>query len=122
MQLWAKKCHGKAADGCPGKDKKICMKGHIPVSLSLAVVIWGGDARAHEKCVREGSRWHNEVAVWRMEGQWMTGDVVEMLCEPTAALVISQESLLGHFLMDFFVICILKGLNCFTFLREGQLS
>lgn len=68
MQSWAKKCHGKSAEGCPGKDKKICMKGHIPVSLSLAVVIWGGDARAREKCEREGSRWHTEVAVW-MDGR-----------------------------------------------------
>ena len=40
IQLWAKKCHGKSAEGCPGKNKRICVKGHIPVSLSLAVGIW----------------------------------------------------------------------------------
>lgn len=113
MQLWARKCYGKPATRCPEKDKRICMKGNIPVSLPLDVVIWGGDAGAHANKVWQ---WGEQLAHWEWQcGKMESGSLLTLLrcCMNQLLYLIYNRSVycLSHFLIGFFVICIPKCHN-----------
>ena len=64
------------------------------------------------------SRWPTEVDGRTVDDWWCRWDALWTNC----CTCYITRVFIKPFFDGLFVICILKGLNCFTFLREGQLS